>query len=247
MNFRGKLIVFTFLLLLSSPAAMAEPLSAEDKVEATPLAPGLYLLEGGGGNVTASIGADGVLLIDDDMANMSDKLLSKLKELGGEAPRLIVNTHFHYDHSGGNAAFGPRATIIAASAVRDRLMTEQTLWRQKHPPVPRPGWPLLTFDRELQLHVNGHSVRVIHLPHAHTDGDTVVSFDDGKFVIAGDLYFAGMFPIFHREHDGSLQGLLQATEFLLKVTKPDGKVVPGHGPVTGRAELQAYAAMLRAR
>lgn len=245
MNRRRKTIAFLYWLLLSAVSALAQQTPADDKIEATPLAAGLYLLEGAGGNVTASIGSDGVFLVDDDMAAMSDKLLSKLKELGGDAPRLIVNTHFHYDHSGGNAAFGSRATIVAAAAVRDRLMTEQTLWRQKHAPVPRAALPLLTFERELQLHINGHEVRVVHLPHAHTDGDTVVIFDGGNLVSAGDLYFAGMFPIFHPEHQGGLQGLLKATEFLLTATKPDGKIVPGHGPVTGRSELQAYATMLQ--
>jgi len=238
-------LVFVLLLLIPPVSVVAQEQQTDDKVEATLLEPGLYLLEGAGGNVTASIGADGVVLVDDDMAAMSGKLLSKLKELGGDAPRIIVNTHFHYDHSGGNAAFGARATIIAAEPVRSRLMSAQTLWREEHPPVAPEALPMVTFEREARLHVNGHDIRLVHLPSAHTDGDTAAIFDDGRLVSAGDLYFGGMFPIFHPEHDGSLQGLLKAADFLLEATLPDGRIVPGHGPVTGRSELQAYVAMLQ--
>ena len=160
--------------------------------------------------MTALIGGGGVFLVDvDDFAPMADKLLAKLKELKGSSPRYIVNTHFHYDHTGGNEVFGPTATIIAATNVRDRLMHEQTLWKKQHPPVPPQALPTITFDRSLTIHFDDKEIRVVHYPHAHTDGDTVVFFDGGKIVSMGDLYFSGMYPrFFHPEHDGSLKKVM---------------------------------------
>ncbi len=109
------------------------------------------------------------MLVDDDFSEMAEKLLTKLKELKGGTPRYIINTHFHYDHTGGNEVFGSTATIIAASAVRDRLMSEQILWNKQHPPRLKQAWPTLTFNQSLDLHINGEDVRIVHLPHGHTD------------------------------------------------------------------------------
>jgi cyclase len=218
---------------------------ADESFKATPLAESLYMLEGTGGNITALTGPDGTFLVDDDFAPMAGKLVAKLKELGGDAPRFIVNTHFHYDHSGGNEVLGSSSVVIAATAVRDRLGKEQLLWKKKHPPLPKQAWPVLTFERELVLHLNGESVRIVHLPKGHTDGDTVVFFPNRKVASMGDLYFSGMYPIFHPEHEGSLEGYVKNVEEVWRRMGSDTKIVPGHGPLSTRAELRRYIDMIR--
>lgn len=235
-------ILFFALPWLLLPFAFA----GEEGFKSTPLAEPLFLLEGSGANITASIGPDGVFLVDSDFAPMAPKLLEKLKELGGASPRYLVNTHFHYDHTGGNEVFGASATIIAASAVRDRLQTEQTLWKEKHPPLPKQAWPVLTFENSLTLHLNGEDIKILHLPKGHTDGDTVVFFPKRKVASLGDLYFAGMYPIFHPEHEGSLEGYIKNLELILAQIPSDTKIVPGHGNLSNRTELSDYTKMIKA-
>ena len=232
-----KILVFLTTCFLHIAA------TADDSFSVTPLTSSLYMLEGTGGNITALTGADGVFLVDDDFAEMADKLLAKLN---GKSPRYIVNTHFHYDHTGGNEIFGFTATIISASQVRDRLMKEQTLWRKQHPPVPLQALPTLTFDHSLTLNLNGEKIRILHLPHGHTDGDTVVLFTKNNVASLGDLYFSGMYPIFHPEHDGSLYGYIKNIEMILKLIPDDCKIVSGHGPLTTKAEFKKYHQMILA-
>ena len=233
-----------FITILVCPLGFADDDFSKEFFKATSLTPSLYMLEGAGGNITAFIGSDGTLLVDDDFAPMADKLLSKLKELKGSGPRFIVNTHFHYDHTGGNEVFGSTATIIAATQVRDRLMTEQTLWHKNHPPVSDKALPILTFDQSLTLHINSDEIKVIHLPHGHTDGDSIVIFKQNKVASLGDLYFSGMFPIFHPEHNGNLTHYLKNIEYVLKEIPKDAKVVPGHGPLSDKAALEKYRLMI---
>ncbi len=232
------------LILVGRQIAIADDDFSKEVVKSTQLNPSLYMLEGTGGNMTALIGAEGTLLVDDDFAQMADKLLAKLKELRGSSPRFIINTHFHYDHTGGNEVFGSSATVIAAEAVRERLMKEQTLWKKQHPPVPPQALPTLTYNSSLTLHLNGEEIRVLHLPHGHTDGDTVVLFNQGKVASLGDLYFSGMYPIFHLEHNGGLNGYVNNIERVLKMLPDDCKIVPGHGPLSNKAELKKYHEMI---
>ena len=238
---------FLFLTVCAfyiSTAAFADEDFSKEIFKSTALTSSIYMLEGAGGNITASIGPDGVFLVDDDFAEMSEKLVAKLKDLGGGSPRFIVNMHFHYDHTGGNEKFGKTATIIAATAVRSRLATEQTLWGKQHPSAPPEAWPILTFEESLTVHLNNDDIRILHLPHGHTDGDSIVFFNKNKVISMGDLYFSGMYPIFHVEHDGSLDGFIEDIKMVLKQAPDDAKIVPGHGPLSTKAELQKYCDMI---
>ncbi len=238
--------LFTLILLFAPSVFAADDDFSKIEVKATALTSSIYMLEGAGGNITAFIGTDGTFLVDDDFAPMADKLVAKLKELKGASPRFVVNTHFHYDHTGGNEVFGRTATIIAAKGVRERLMSEQILWKVKHPPEPPQAWPTLTYRESLEVKFNGDTIKAVHYPHGHTDGDTVVYFAKGKVVSMGDLYFSGMYPIFHPEHKGSLAGYVRNVGLVLKQTPATAQVVPGHGPVTGRAALETYYEMIKA-
>ena len=226
--------------------ARAEDEFAGVEFKTTKLADQIYMLEGAGGNITAALSKEGTFLVDDDFKEIAPKLVQALRSLGGESPRYIVNTHFHYDHTGGNEVFGGKATIFAATAARDRLMSEQTLWKKQHPALPAHAWPNVTFEESLELHLGGEKIRMLHLRRGHTDGDTIVFFTKGKVVSLGDLYFAGMYPIFHPEHAGSLMGYLANLDAALKLISEDARIVPGHGPVTGKAELKRYRAMIAA-
>jgi len=235
--------VLAFASILLAAVVSAADVETRKDIQATRLGASLWMLQGEGGNVTASIGSDGVLLVDDELATMAPKLLAKLRELGGAEPRFIVNTHFHYDHTGGNALFH-QATIIASSGVRQRLMLPQQLWHEEHPAQPRQAWPTVTFDDTLALHVNGDDITLKHLAQGHTDGDAVVLFQHGRVASLGDLYFAGMYPIFHSEHGGSLQGLVGDLDWVLQQLPEDAQIVPGHGPLSTTADLARYRSMI---
>lgn len=242
-----KSILLTLgIAALTLHSARAADDFTNETVKSTQLAQSVYMLEGAGGNVTALVGSEGTLLVDDDFAEMAEKLLAKLKELKGETPRYIINTHFHYDHTGGNQVFGSPATIIAASEVRERLTSEQTLWNKKHAPLPKQAWPTVTFNQSLSLHLNGEDVRIVHMTQGHTDGDTVVFFPQSKVVSLGDLYFSGMYPIFHPEHNGSLEGYAKNVKRVLDQISDDYKVVAGHGPLSGKSDLEKYHKMILA-
>ncbi len=238
--------LLTLVFLVFSQISFAETDFSKEEFKVLTLTPSMYMLEGAGGNITASIGTDGVLLVDDDFAEMGEKLLAKLKELKGGSPKYIVNTHFHYDHSGGNKFFGKSATVIAATEVRNRLETTQKLWGEDHGAYSSEHLPSLTFNKSLTLHFNQDEVRVLHLPHGHTDGDSVVFFRKEKVVSMGDLYFSGMYPIFHSEHNGSLNGFIKNIKSVLDQTPMDAQIVPGHGPLSSRAELEKYYRMILA-
>jgi glyoxylase-like metal-dependent hydrolase (beta-lactamase superfamily II) len=130
--------------------------------------------------------------------------------------------------------------------VRERLMTEQTLWKKQHPPMPKQAWPTLTFDQSIKLFLNGEEVQIIHMVHGHTDGDTVVFFPQNKVVSMGDLYFSGMYPIFHPEHKGGLEGYAKNVKRVIDQISDDYKIVPGHGPLSNKAELEKYHRMILA-
>lgn len=232
------------LPLLSVVAPASDAAEDGDAVTATHIAGPLYMLEGAGGNVTASIGPDGVLLIDDGLEEMAPKLAQQIAELGGGSPRMILNTHFHYDHSGGNGYFSGHAVVIATPQVRARLDSIQHLWGVDHPAQPANSLPKITYQGSVAISFNGETVTIRPYAHAHTDGDSVAFFESSRVVSMGDLYFSGMFPIFHPEHDGGIDGMIAAVRAVLDLVPPDARVVPGHGPLATRDDLAAYLEML---
>jgi glyoxylase-like metal-dependent hydrolase (beta-lactamase superfamily II) len=240
-----KYVLVTILLLASARAFAGDDFSKQI-VTAHPLTKSIFMIEGAGGNITASIGPDGVLLVDDDFVEMADKLLAKLKELNGASPRFIINTHFHYDHTGGNKIFGKTATIIATNEVRERLSATQRLWGEDHPPYPEAALPTVTYEDTLNLHLNGEDIRVVHVKSGHTDGDSVVFFKNSNVVSMGDLYFSGMYPIFHPEHRGSLRGFMADIKSVIDQIPKESQIVPGHGPLSSKAELERYYRMIQA-
>jgi len=198
------------------------------------------MLQAAGGNIAASIGPDGVLIVDDQFAPLAPKILAKIAEIGPGKLRLVLNTHWHGDHVGSNGVFGKDALIVAQENVRKRMQAGNA---RMAPAVPE-ALPILTFDHDVTLHFNGEEIQVVHLPAGHTDGDSVVWFTGSNVVHTGDLFFAGHFPFVDLDSGGSVDGLIADVDAILAKLPAGAKIIPGHGPLSERKDLEAYRAML---
>ena len=235
------------ICLLFAVSVHAQTDFSKVEVKATKVAGNVYMLEGAGGNIGVSVGEDGLLIVDDQFAPLADKIRAALKGIADKKLRFILNTHWHGDHTGGNVAFGPEATIIAHDNVRKRLATEQksTVFNSTTPASPKAALPVITFDNSLSVHFNGEDIRAIHFPHGHTDGDSVIFFSASNVVHLGDDFFAGRFPFVDLESGGSVEGLVRNIGELIGKIPADAKLIPGHGPISTLDDLKSYHRMLQ--
>src|SRR6476661_5793720 len=234
------------LLFLSTTPFFSQQDFSKVEIKSTKVAGNVYMLEGSGGNIGVSVGPDGILIVDDQFAPLADKIRAALKTLGEGKLKFILNTHWHGDHTGGNAQLGRDAPIIAHDNVRKRLSTEQRseFFKQTTPASPKEALPVITFDQSLSVHFNGEEIRVIHFPHGHTDGDSVIFFTKSNVVHMGDDFFANRFPFVDLENGGSVQGLLNNVGLLIKQIPADAKLIPGHGAISTIEDLKNYHQML---
>ncbi len=245
MGIRRSIVSSLFcMLLVVAPAAAQQDRFASVQIEATHVAGNVWMLTGAGGNIGASVGEDGILIVDDQFAPLADKISAALGKLGPGKLRFVVNTHFHGDHTGGNPEFGPEATIVAHENVRKRLATPQDRGGGSSGPMADEGLPVITFGDRLTVHWNGEEIRVIHFPEGHTDGDSVIFFTRSNVVHLGDDFFSGRFPFVDLGSGGSVQGLTRNIERLLAELPADAKLIPGHGPLSGVEDLRTYHDML---
>jgi glyoxylase-like metal-dependent hydrolase (beta-lactamase superfamily II) len=229
-----------------APRAIAQQEMSDVQITATYVAGNVYMLQGRGGNIGVSVGPDGALLVDDQFAPLADKIRAALAGMveGEIELKFVLNTHWHGDHTGGNVEFGPEAPIIAHANVRKRLAARQeTAFGVTEPSAPE-ALPVITFGDSVSIHFNGEEIRAIHLPHGHTDGDAVVYFTGSNVVHMGDDFFSGRFPFVDLSSGGSVQGLVVAVRSVLEQLPPDVKIIPGHGPLSGREDLRAFLQML---
>jgi len=236
-------------------AALAVPLvaSAQDKpdpskvqLKATKVAGQIYVIEDAasefsGGNVGVSVGSDGLVLIDDKFAPLAPKLEAALRTVSNQPVRFVINTHYHGDHSDGNAVFGQKSTVIAHENTRRRLLAGS----KDEPPAPPAALPVITFEDKLSIHLNGEDIRAIHLPSGHTDTDVVIFFTRSNVVHMGDDFFNGMYPFIDVNGGGSVKGMIANVQKLLEQIPADAKIIPGHGPLATTKELRAFLAMLQ--
>jgi cyclase len=212
----------------------------EVTIKTTKVNGNVYMLEGQGGNIGVSSGADGLVMIDTQFAPLAPRIKAALKALGSEKPKFVLNTHWHGDHTGGNAEFGMDSIIIAHVNVRKKMSVANTILGQNVPASPRLALPLLTYEQSVTLHMNGEDVRLVHYPKGHTDGDTIVFFTKSNVVHLGDDFFAGRFPFVDLSSGGTVQGLTQNLANLIAQIAPDAKLIPGHGPISTLDDLKNY-------
>jgi cyclase len=234
------------LSLAVASAAFAQQQQDFSKVEvkAAKVAGNVYVLTGAGGNIGATVGNDGVAIIDDQFAPLAPKIHAALQKLSPKPVRFVINTHWHGDHTGGNAEFADTAVILAQANVRKRLQAGGKVLDRDIPPAPAPALPIVTFDEGLSLWWNGEEIRAIHPGRGHTDGDSVIWFTKSNVVHMGDDYFSGMFPFVDLDSGGSVVKLVESLDVILGQIPADARIIPGHGPVTGVPELRKYRAML---
>lgn len=216
------------------------------EVTSETLAPGVSALFGAGGNIGVSHGEDGTVVIDDQFVELSPKVMAAIEKLGAEPARFLINTHWHYDHTGGNEAFGNAgALIFAQENVRIRLLGEQRSGNGNEPASPPAALPVVTFDQGIKLHLNGDDIQIIHMPNGHTDGDSIVYWTKANVVHMGDLFFHKVtLPFIDLESGGSAKGMLGGVDAALALIDDETKVIPGHGPIANKADLIAYRTML---
>ena len=213
-------------------------------VEAHPVVGNIYMLTGSGGNIGVSVGDDGILIVDDQYAPLADKIKSALRGLHAGPLKFVLNTHFHGDHVGGNPIFGLEATIIAHANVRKRVSTPQRRGVRTIPAMVEDGWPVITFDEEVSVHFNGEEIKLVHIPEGHTDNDSFIHFTGSDVVHMGDTFFNGRFPFVDLGSGGTVAGLIRNIGHVLTVIGPETRVIPGHGALGDRADLEAYHGML---
>ncbi|MGB0683357.1 MAG: MBL fold metallo-hydrolase [Magnetovibrionaceae bacterium] len=200
-----------------------------------------------GGNVLVSNGPDGMLIIDDKLPTMTDKLTEALDDIGGSAKlKYVLNTHWHLDHTGGNTKLGETATIVAHTNVRKRLSTDQRVdvFDMVIPPQPASALPQITYDEGLSIHFNGDELRLMHMPASHTDTDTVIHLVGANVMHTGDLFFNGLFPFVDVQNGGNVLNLTKSIATLIETMPADVTIVPGHGPMATMDDLKNFHRML---
>jgi len=241
-------VAMTAVAFIVSPiTAAAQQDFSKVEIKTTDLGSGLAMLQGAGGNIGVSTGADGVFLIDDQYAPLTEKIRAAIGALSKEPIRFVLNTHWHGDHTGGNENLGDGgALILAHHHVRERLSTEQfqAIRNRTIPASPRSAWPVVTFEDGLTLHLNGQTIEVTHVDPAHTDGDSIVYFREADLLHMGDTYFSGMYPYIDTSSGGDVDGMIAAADRGLAIAGAKTRIIPGHGPLSSREDLVGTREML---
>jgi glyoxylase-like metal-dependent hydrolase (beta-lactamase superfamily II) len=235
------------LFMLCVGAASAQRDFDDVQIEATDLGGGIHMLKGAGGNLGVCVGEDGVFLIDDQYAPLSDKIKAAIAELSDQPVKFVFNTHWHGDHTGGNENFGDSGSLLVSHAnVRRRLSTEQftKFWDRTTPPSPDGALPVVTFTDSLGFFFNDEEIVVIHVPAAHTDGDGVIHFTKANVIHSGDIIFFGLYPYIDVSAGGSIDGVIAGVKTILAMCYENTRIIPGHGPLLEPGQIETYLAML---
>lgn len=232
----------TGLFLASIGCLVVATAGAQDfsdvEIETIPVADDLYMLVGQGGNIGLSVGSDGAMIIDTQYAPLSDKIRSAVMSAGGGNVEFVINTHWHGDHTGGNASFGGAgAVIMAHTNVRVRLAAADD--------AEPAGFPDITYPDRVQFHWNGDDVHVVHVAPAHTDGDTIVFFSNLNAFHMGDTFFNGAYPFIDVDSAGSFDGLIAAGDLVIAMADDDTAIIPGHGPLASKTDLVRWIGILK--
>jgi cyclase len=220
------------------------------QIKVTKVNGNVYILEGAGGNIGASVGEDGIVIVDDQYAPLADKIRAALKGITDEPLRFVINTHYHGDHTGGNALFQKDAPILAQDNVRKRMEQGTAAGNlgkisMQMPAQPKQALPIITFEHDVTVHLNGEDIRALHFPSGHTDGDSIIFFPKSNVVHMGDDFVTYGFPFVDLGGGGSVEGMISAVEQVMAQLPPDVKVIPGHGPVSNLGDMKKFVTMLK--
>ncbi len=234
----AALIAASPLIYSTINPAIAQDRFADVEVKATAIKGSVHMLTGAGGNIGVSAGEDGVLIIDDQFAPLAEKIAAQLGELGSDKPKYVINTHYHGDHTGSNAFFHSHkgATILAHENVRVRLANDEK--------VKPEALPTITYEDGIKIYFNGETLHVMHLAVGHTDGDSVVWFEQPNVMHTGDLFFNGRFPYIDQGAGGNVVGYMDSVKQLLTKINDETVIIPGHGDISNKQEYSAFLAMI---
>lgn len=207
------------------------------------LSDSVYMLTGRGGNVGISSGSDGLYIVDNQLTDVTGPLLAAIRKISNKPIRLVINTHYHGDHTGGNQTIGKTgAVIIAQDNVYKRMSTSQTssFMNSTTAASPRSALPVVTFNDRMSLHLNGETATVYHVANGHTDGDSIVHFEGSNVIHMGDMYFNGMYPYVDLDAGGSVTGMIVAADLALSLADAGTRIIPGHGPLGMAEDLRGF-------
>lgn len=217
------------------------------QIKAHKVTDSIYMLEGQGGNIGLNFGEDGVFMIDDQFAPLTEKIKAAIAKLTDKPVKFLANTHYHYDHTGGNENFGKSAAIIVAHEnVRKRLAAGSFMkdFDSKIPPANKEALPIVTFTKDVTFHMNGDDIEVFHVKNAHTDGDALIYFKKAGVIHMGDTFFNGIYPYIDAHAGGGIDGMIRVADMVLTMGGDDLKIIPGHGPMATKKDLKAFRDML---
>ena len=245
---KRKILSFCFSLFF---VAFTQSISARNfdtvQIKTIKVTETIFMLEGSGGNIGVLVGKDGIVLIDDQFAPLSEKIKTALKALNDKPVRFIINTHFHGDHTGGNEKFGGDGTIIVAQEnSRLRMTTDQFMaaFNKQQKAAPYDALAKVTFTESVTLHLNGETVQVFHVKNAHTDGDAVIYFKESNVIHAGDVFVRYGLPFIDQAHGGNIDGMIKGADQILALVNDDSKIIPGHGLLSGKKDLLDFKKLL---
>ena len=244
---RGTLRRFVWIGFLALIAFDGLAAAQAVEFELKPAGGKVYMLSGQGGNIGVCVGDDGVFAIDDQFAPLTPRILAEIEKISEKPIRFVVNTHWHGDHTGGNENLGKAGAIIVAHAnVRKRMSEQQFMeaFNRTVEPSPKVALPVVTFEQSVTFHWNDETIEVVHVQPAHTDGDSFVHLRSANALHAGDVFFNGMYPFIDTSTGGNLEGMIRAVERILERCDAETRIIPGHGPLASRADLERYQRML---
>jgi cyclase len=251
-NFFATLAIAATLLIPQAARAQDQDFS-KVQIKVTKVSGNIYMLEGAGGNIAASVGEDGIVIVDDEFAPLAEKIAAALKNLGitDKPVRFVLNTHYHGDHTGGNANFAKDgSTLIAQDNVRKRLESGGVAGnggsvKMENKPAEKAALPIITFEHDVTVHLNGEDIRALHFPAGHTDGDAIIYFPKNNVVHMGDDFVRYGFPFIDVAAGGSVQGMIAACEKSIAQLPADVKIIPGHGALSNVDDVRVYIKMLK--
>ena len=233
--------------LLALPSTWAQDFS-EVEIRSTPVADGVWALQGAGGNLGLVVGRHGAFLVDDQFAPLTERIVAAVAELTDQPVRFVLNTHWHFDHTGGNENLAEAGTLVVAhDNVRQRLSAGQFMefFQREVEPAAEGALPVVTFGERISFHLGGHTVHACHVPRAHTDGDAIGHLEEANVIHAGDIVFDGMYPFIDYGSGGHIGGMVDAVDRMLAMGNAETRIITGHGgPVVGPERLRAYRDML---